>query len=457
MMTLHSDLVVPTPGLTFPAPDAPGLLRLHHAAATQVFAQPPEVVFNALSRWAGYEHWAPAFQGPAHWLVVHQGGPGSRFVLYDKPGPRHLVHFGTVTGLERNRYFAWQAPFSEWQRASIGTEIELTPTTTGGTKVRESLYFEAREDHLSILAGFLSTPGYDANTFIAFLEARLAGLARLLDTGRLSEEDHGFLFTDNHIIAADWAGRISPGEWVRILYADGEMDFDGPPQVVFNAFTRFARYADWTRMIHVGGEWLEIKAGGVGSRFLLWEKPGGRQVMHSAVVTELERNRKFTWRAPFAEWGKVFIGTSMTAMPRSDGGTHVYHVLYADLPAEYLPVFGGFGSLSGFDLQFETLHIHEEARGFNELLQAGAFTEEDKAFLFESDRTLARDWPLQDGRRWPQETLTLAPDRVITYEELVVQVSEMMANTIPTPAFLRQYRSQARTRKFNPEARRAQA
>jgi hypothetical protein len=144
-------------------------------------------------------------------------------------------------------------------------------------------------------------------------------------------------------------------------------------ETVFNAFTRFARYLDWTRDIHVAAEWLDVRAGGVGSRFLLWEKPGSRQVMHQAVVTELDRNRRFTWRAPFAEWGKVFIGTSLTVSARPDGGTHAYHVLYTDLPREYLPVFAGFGALSGFDLEFETFHIHEEARGFRRLLQAGAF------------------------------------------------------------------------------------
>lgn len=451
-MMIKSALDVPTHDLAFPSPDAPGLFRLHHASATCTFAQSPSVVFNVLSRWAGYEYWSPEMQGPAHWLVVHKGGPGSRFVLYDKPGPRHLVHFGIVTQLERDRFLAWRAPFSEWQRANIGTLIELTPASSGGTYVHETLYFEAREDHLTILAGFLSTPGFDAATFHTFLESRLAGLAHALDTKLIPNDERSFLFDENHIVAADWAGRISEGEWVRILYADGELDFDAPPDIVFNAFTRFARYTDWTRTIHVGCEWLTVKAGGVGSRFLLWEKPGDRQVMHSAVITELERNKKFTWRAPFAEWGKVFIGTSMTVIPRSDGGTHVYHILYADLPAEYLPVFGGFGSLHGFDLQFETFHIHEEARGFNDLLQSGAFTEADTAFFFEADRNLACDWPLQDGRPWPQETLTLVPDRVMTYEDLIVELSKIMADTLPSPVFMRTYRNLAQTRKFNFEA-----
>lgn len=204
-------------------------------------------------------------------------------------------------------------------------------------------------------------------------------------------------------------------------------------------------------MIHVGCEWLDVRAGGVGSKFLLWEKPGNRQVMHYAAVTEMERNRKFTWRAPFAEWSKVFIGTSMQASPRPDGGTHVYHILYVDLPAEYLPIFGGFGTLPGFDLEFETFHIHEEARGFNKLLESGALTDAERAYFFTENRLLAQDWPLPDGRPWPQATLTLQPDRVITYEQMIVEFSEIMADVIPSPGFMRQYRNLARTYKFNRE------
>lgn len=433
----------------FPSPDFTNMLRINHAVATREFRQPPENIFNIISSWSRYEQWSPDTQGPAHWLVMRAGGIGSTFILYDKPGVRHLAHFGEVTELERNRRFAWKAPFSEWQRAFIGMVVDLTPTSTGGTRVQSTIYFEARDDHIMILEGFLNTPGYDTTTFSHFLDAQLTGLARMLDARMFSAEEMTFPFDESQIIAADWSGRISQGEWVRILYADGELDFEGPPDVVFNAFTAFSRYADWTRMIHVGAEWLELKTGGVGSKFLLWEKPGDRQVMHYAVVTELERNRKFTWRAPFAEWGKVFIGTTMILESRSDGGTHAYHLLYADLPTEYLPIFGGFGSLHGFDLQFETFHIHEEARGFNRLLQSNAFTDQDKAFIFHDDKALAHDWPLQSGRRWPQETLTLKPDRVLTYEQMIVELSKIMAAVIPSPAFLQQYRNLAVTRHYN--------
>ncbi len=244
---------------------------------------------------------------------------------------------------------------------------------------------------------------------------------------------------------------------MRVLYSDGELDFDAPPQVVFNAFSRFSRYADWTRMIHVGCEWLDVRAGGVGSKFLLWEKPGKRQVMHYAAVTELERNKKFTWRAPFAEWGKVFIGTSMQIIPKSDSGTHVYHILYVDLPAEYLPIFGGFGTLHGFDMEFETFHIHEEARGFNNLLQSGVLTDEEVEYYFAEDRHMARDWPLQNGHPWPEVALTLKPDRVITYEQMIVELSEILADAIPSPRFMRRYRDLARIYKFNREASHDQA
>lgn len=143
----------------------------------------------------------------------------------------------------------------------------------------------------------------------------------------------------------------------------------------------------------------------------------------------------------------------MQAMPRSDGGTHVYHILYVDLPAEYLPIFGGFGTLHGFDMEFETFHIYEEARGFNKLLQSGALTDEEKAYFFTENRPLARDWPLQDGRPWPEATLTLKPDRVITYEQMIVEFSQIMADAIPSPAFMRKYRDLARTHKFNREVR----
>lgn len=445
-LTLHP----PADELLRPSPGASGRYRVHHASATHTFAHPPEVVFNAFARFARYEAWAPALQGPAHWLAVRAGGVGSQFVLYDKPGPRHLAHFGVVTACERGRHFAWQAPFSDWPRMDVGTFVELTPSADGGTRLRETLFFEAREDHLPILSGFLATPGYDAETFVRFLRTRLAGLDRLLQRGALSEEEVAYPFAESRLVAADWAGRIAEGEWVRVLYADGELDFDGPVDAVFNAFTRFARYRDWTRMIHVGCEWLDVRAGGVGSRFLLWEKPGGRQVMHQAVVTELERNERFTWRAPFAEWGKVFIGTSMRILPTPGGRTRAHHVLFADLPAEYLPVFGGFGALHGFDLTFETFHIHEEARGFNGLLQADAFTGDDTAYLFDADAEPAVDWPLQEGRRWPQETLTLQPDRVITYEELVVELAGILGDLVPSPAFMRTYRDLQRIRRFSP-------
>ncbi len=389
-------------------------------------------------------------QGAAHWLVVHRGGPGSRFVLYDKPGLRHLVHFGTVTSFEPGRYFAWRAPFSEWPRAEVGSALEVAPLSSGRSRVTETFFFEAREDHHEILAGFLRTPGYDAATMERFVATRLAGLAQLLKERRITGDELVAPFSENRIVAADWVGRVSEGGWVRVLYADGEVDFSGTQESVFNAFTRLARYADWTRDIHVGVEWLTVKAGGVGSRFLLWEKPGGRQVMHEAVITELVRGRRFTWRAPFAEWDKVFIGTSLQLAPAPGGGTRAYHVLYVDMPEEYLPVFSGFGCLHGFDIEFETFHIFEEARGFEALLRDGGFSAEHTAYLFDRDHAPAVDWPLSHGRRWPAEASTLAPERVLTFEDMLVEVSDRLASAVPSPAFLRRYRDLARIRRNAP-------
>lgn len=422
--------------------------RVDHARVSVPIDSDPEAFFAAYASLDRYEEWAPDVQGSAHWLTVRPDVVGSRFVRYDKPGMTHLAHFGTVTAFDPERRYEWRAPFSEWQRATIGFSLDVDgegPETT----VTETCFFEVIEDHYPILDGFLDSPDLDEETFSTFLEARLTGLDALLQLDDQDAPDLETFFGEERDVAADWAGRISEGEWVRVLYADGEVDWDAPVGDVFNAFTRFARYADWTRRIHVGAEWYEVRKGGVGSKFMIWEKVGDRHVMHYAGITELERNRKFAWRAPFAEWGKVFVGTALTVEPREDGVTHAYHVLYVDIPVEYLPVFGGFGTLPGFDMEFETHHIYEEAAGFGRLIEDGEFTEEETSYLFDEDRTLARDWPLQEGRRWPKETLTLEPDRIMTYEEMLVELSKTFAESIPSPRFSRTYRDLDRTRHYN--------
>ncbi|WP_323844318.1 SRPBCC family protein [Microbulbifer magnicolonia] len=433
---------------TGPSRIDPAMVRIEHAAATVEVATEVDTFFNAYSRWAEYEQWAPDVQGAGHWLVVREGGPGSRFILYDKPGARHLAHFGEVTELECNRRFAWRAPFSEWNRAYIGTQLEIAPKSGGGSRVTETLYFEAREEHLPVVAGFTAMSGFDQKTLADFLEARLRGLDKLIQQGKIKEPDLAYLFTDNRVLAADWPQRVSEGEWVRLLYADGEVDFPASPELVFNVFSRFARYADWTRTIHVGAEWHRVRRGGLGSRFLIWEKPGDRHVMHYATVTEFERNRHFAWRAPFAEWPKVFIGTSLDLTPRADGGTHGYHVIWVDIPQEYLPIFSGFGTLPGIDIEYETWHIQEEVRGINRLIRAGGFSTEDQHYLFEQDSVIAHDWPTETGQPHPysDRILTLKPDRVLTFEEASVVVTEVMSAAIPNPQFFRLWRDQRRTR-----------
>ncbi len=433
------------------SPQDAGMLRIKHAQVSVDVKTPADAYFDAFSRWAGYEHWAPEVQGAGHWLQVREGGLGSKFILYDKPTPRHLAHYGVVTELERGRRFAWRAPFSEWNRAYLGTILEVEPLSVGGARVSESLYFDLREEHLPVLAGFLELPGFDRVAMTEFLQARLKGLDRLILEGRLPDEDLGFYFDENRAVAADWANRVSDGEWVRILYADGEVDFPAPPEVVFPIMTRWARYADWTRSIHVGAEWHHIRKGGIGSRFLLWEKPGDRHVMHYGTMIEFERNQRFAWRAPMSEWNKVWIGTDMRLSPRADGGSHAYHVLTVDLPKEYLPVFGGLGRLHGFDIEFETFHIQEEIHGFNEILRTGGFSPQDHEYLFDEDRLVAWDVPMDKGRPYPypQELLSLKADTVLTYEEAAVLTSEMLAEALPAPQFFRKHRDQKRTRRFN--------
>lgn len=430
---------------------APQHARIEHATVATMIQQAQDVVFDTFSRFARYELWEPAVQGGCQWLLVRAGGVGSRFLAYDKPGRRHLTHEGTVTECERATRFAWTAPFSEWPRALVGSEIEFE-ATAHGTRVRETVVFSCAPEDRGVLEAFLRLDGFDAETYASFLRQRHAGFAKQLEQGALVDERQ-YLFDDTRVVAADWSGRIAEGGWVRVLYADGELDLRGPLPLIFNAFTRFARYRDWTPMIHVDQQWLTVREGGVGSRFLLWEKPGDRQVQHWGVVTEFERNRRFTWRAPFAEWSKVFLGTSMRMEPHGDGA-RVYHVLYVDMPEEYLPIFAGFGSLHGLDLEFETFHIIEEARGFQSLLDAGAFSGEQSEFLFGNSRELARSWPMQEGRAWPAEAETLVPSRTITFEDAILEIAQRFSTVVPPPAFFRRYRDRARSLRFHPELRR---
>lgn len=425
-------------------------VRIEHATISTEVPYPPEVVFGAFSSFRRYDLWAPEVQGACHWLLVQAGGVGSRFLAYDKPGRRHLTHEGLVTEFERSRRFAWTAPFGEWPRALVGAEVDFQETTHG-TRMQERVVFSCSEDDREVLEAFLRLDGFDAQTYASFLGQRHAGFAKLLAKQESSEDEGEFDFETTRFVAADWRGRIAPDSWVRILYADGEIDFRDSPSVIFNAFSRFARYRDWTTMIHVDQQWLSVREGGVGSQFLLWEKPGDRHVQHYGVVTELERDRLFTWRAPFAEWGKVFLGTSMRMEPRGGNSARIYHVLYVDMPEAYLPVFAGFGSLHGFDLEFETFHILEEARGFQSLLDAGALAGPASEYLFGASKDIARSWPMQDGRVCPKEVETLRPDRTITFEDAVVEIAQRLSAVVPPPAFFRRYRDRGRSLRFHPE------
>lgn len=427
--------------------------RIEHVTLTTEIAHPIELVFDAFSGFARYDLWAPEVQGASHWLFVQEGGVGSRFLAYDKPGRRHLTHEGLVTELERPRRFAWTAPFGEWPRARLGAEIDFEATARG-TRIRETMVLSCAHDDRCVLEAFLQLEGFDSASFASFLRRRHAGFAKLLDSSELTAHERRYLFDATRMVAADWSGRIATDRWVRILYADAELDLRGPPALIFNAFTSFARYRDWSQMIHVDQQWLSVREGGVGSKFLLWEKPGDRHVQHYGVVTEFERNRRFTWRAPFAEWGKVLLGTSMRMEPRGDDGARIYHVLFVDLPEEYLPVFAGFGSLHGFDLEFETFHIFEEARGLQTLLEAGAFSGAAGEYLFGANNELARSWPMQEGRAWPAETETIRPARTITFEDAVLEIAQRISTVVPPPSYFRKYRDRARSLRFHPELRR---
>lgn len=59
--------------------------------------------------------------------------------------------------MDRLYRFEWRAPFSEWQRAYLGTELEIEETDQGTTTVAGTLYFDAKEEHFPVHAGFTGT------------------------------------------------------------------------------------------------------------------------------------------------------------------------------------------------------------------------------------------------------------------------------------------------------------
>lgn len=180
----------PAPGLdgariAGPSPDDPQLVRIEQARVTVEVATPAEAFFNAYSRCAGCEYWAPQVWGAGHWLLIREGGTGSRLTIYDKPGMRPLTHYGVVTERVRNRRFAWRAPFSQWSRAFIGAILEIEPTSSSGVRVTETLYFDVREDHLPAIVGFMGLGGPDQAAMSNFLEQRLRGLAKFILLGEV--------------------------------------------------------------------------------------------------------------------------------------------------------------------------------------------------------------------------------------------------------------------------------
>jgi hypothetical protein len=56
-----------------------------------------------------------------------------------------------------------------------------------------AIYFDAREDHLPAVVGFIVMSGFDQATMAVFLEARLKGVDRLIQAGELGDEEMSYL------------------------------------------------------------------------------------------------------------------------------------------------------------------------------------------------------------------------------------------------------------------------
>ena len=71
------------------------------------------------------------------------------------------------------------------------------------------------------------------------------------------------------------------GERTRIEHVTITTEIAHGPEIVFDAFSGFARYDLWAPEVQGASHWRFVQAGGVGSRFLAYDKPEPRHLTSS--------------------------------------------------------------------------------------------------------------------------------------------------------------------------------
>lgn len=172
--------------------------------------------------------------------------------------------------------------------------------------------------------------------------------------------------------------RLDDPRMSRIEYVQVTVELPVPVKAFFNGYIRWVGHEYWAPRVQGAGHWLLIRKDGADSRFTLYDKPGMRPLNHYGVVTELERGRRFAWRAPLSEWNQAYVGTILEIEPTSSNGVHVTETLYFDVREDHLPAIAGFMSLSGLDQAAISTFLKQRLRGLAEFILLGGFPSTDR-------------------------------------------------------------------------------
>lgn len=115
--------------------------------------------------------------------------------------------------------------------------------------------------------------------------------------------------------------------------------------------------------------WLFVQTGGVGSRFLAYDKPGRRHLTQEGLVTEFERPRRFAWTASFGEWPRALMGGEVDFQATSHGTRVRETVVFSRAPDDRC-VLKAFLRLEGFDVGTCAAFLRSRHAGLANLLES---------------------------------------------------------------------------------------
>ncbi len=157
---------------------------------------------------------------------------------------------------------------------------------------------------------------------------------------------------------------------MRIEWAANEIDMHRDVEAVFHFISRGAQYHRWHFDYHLRAEALDIRPGMVGSVFSIEEIVDGFFLRHLGRVTRYEPPSRFAWRARFALFPWIWIGTDFTFEPVTRG-TRVKEVLVFELSPAWLCVAPLFAARRAFRPSACRRHIKDELTGVKTMLEAG--------------------------------------------------------------------------------------